>query len=51
MAGALRPWERTHALATAALGDATFERLMAEGRGLRDEQIEALAFASEDSVE
>ncbi|HSW27247.1 MAG TPA: hypothetical protein VLJ62_31110, partial [Burkholderiaceae bacterium] len=41
--------ERTHALARAQLGDATFERLLAEGRGLRDEQVAALAFAAEDS--
>ena len=41
--------ERSHALACAALGDATFDHLLAEGRGLRDEQIAALAFATEDS--
>jgi len=41
--------QRTHALARAALGDATFERLMAEGQQLRDEQIAALAFAVKDS--
>jgi len=42
--------KRCHALARAALGDKTFDRLMAEGRGLRDEQIEAMAFAIEDSI-
>ena len=41
---------RCHTLARAALGDATFDRLLAEGRLLRDEQVEALAFASEDSI-
>ena len=41
--------ERTHALARAALGDASFEQLMTEGRRLRDEQIGALAFATEDA--
>jgi len=30
------------------LGDDTFERLLAEGRTLRDEQVAALAFAIED---
>jgi hypothetical protein len=41
--------ERCHALARAALGETTFERLLAEGRQLRDAQIEALAFATDDS--
>jgi len=41
--------ERSHALTRAALGDATFERLLADGRQLRDEQIAGLAFATEDS--
>jgi len=41
--------ERSHKLPRAALGDATFERLMAEGRQLRDEQIAGLAFAIDDS--
>jgi hypothetical protein len=41
--------ERSHKLPRAALGDATFERLMAEGRELRDEQIAELAFAIDDS--
>ena len=40
---------RTGALARAALSDASFERLMQQGRGLRDEQIAVLAFATEDS--
>jgi hypothetical protein len=31
------------------LGETTFERLLAEGRQLRDAQIEALAFATDDS--
>jgi hypothetical protein len=34
----------------AALGDATFDRLLAEGRQLRDEQIAGLAFATDDST-
>jgi len=42
--------ERNHALARATLGDAMFERLLAEGRELRDEQIAALAFATDDST-
>ena len=41
--------ERTHTLCRAALGEQTFERLLAEGRVLRDEQIATLAFATEDS--
>jgi len=41
--------ERTHALARAALGDASFERLLAEGRLLRDEQIAEMAFAADDA--
>ena len=41
--------ERSHALARVALGDVMFERLLAEGRELRDEQIASLAFATEDS--
>jgi predicted ATPase/DNA-binding winged helix-turn-helix (wHTH) protein len=40
---------RTGALARAALSDASFERLMQQGHGLRDEQIAVLAFATEDS--
>jgi len=36
-------------LARAALGDADFDRLQAEGRLLRDEQIEAIAFAMADA--
>jgi len=40
--------ERAHALACAALGEAAFRRLLEEGRGLRDEQIEGLAFAAAD---
>ena len=41
--------ERTHSLCRAALGEQTFERLLAQGRLLRDEQIAGLAFATEDS--
>jgi hypothetical protein len=41
--------ERSHALARAALGDATFDRLIDDGRQLRDDQVAALAFATEDS--
>ena len=37
-------------LARAALDDATFERLLTEGRQLRDEQIAALAFATADTI-
>jgi hypothetical protein len=40
---------RARTLAVAALGDAGFERLHAEGAMLRDADIEALAFAGEDS--
>lgn len=36
--------ERTHTLARAALGDAEFKRLMAEGSTLHDEEIGPLAF-------
>ena len=36
-------------LARAALGDATFDRLHAEGAGLRDADIEALAFGEGDT--
>lgn len=39
---------RACTLARAALGDAEFERRRAEGRLLRDEQIEAIAFATAD---
>jgi len=42
--------ERNGALARDALDDAPFERLLAEGRELRDEQIAPLAFANEDSL-
>jgi hypothetical protein len=42
--------ERAHALARAELGDTTFERLTAEGRHLRDEEIAGLAFATDDSL-
>ena len=41
---------RCQTLARAALGDATFDRLLAEGRQLRDEQVAALAFAIGDSI-
>lgn len=40
--------DRACTLAHAALGDAEFERRRAEGRLLRDEQIEAIAFATAD---
>jgi len=40
--------DRACTLAQAALGDAEFERRRAEGRLLRDEQIEAIAFATAD---
>ena len=36
-------------LARAALGDAAFERLRAEGAGLQDAEIDAIAFASEEA--
>ncbi len=39
---------RTEALLRAALGDADFEALHAEGRTLRDGQVQALAFAAVD---
>jgi hypothetical protein len=42
--------ERGHALARAALGDATFDRLLTEGRALCDDQIAPLAFATEDAT-
>jgi len=42
--------ERSGASARAALDGATFERLLAEGRDLRDEQIAPLAFAPDDSA-
>ena len=41
---------RCRALARTALGDDTFDRLLAEGRQLRDEQVAALAFAIEDAT-
>ncbi len=41
--------ETAYALARLALGDAEFDRLHAEGRLLRDEQIEAIAFATTDA--
>ena len=41
---------RCEALARAALGDATSDRLLAEGRQLRDDQVAALAFAIEDAI-
>ena len=40
-------FDRARRLAAAALGDSDFERLQAEGRSLRDEDIEALAFGSD----
>jgi len=42
--------ERGGALARDALGDATFDRLLTEGRTLRDEQFVALAFATADAT-
>lgn len=42
--------QRSDALARAALGDALFESLVAEGRQLRDEEVEVLAFARDDSA-
>ena len=42
--------ERCHALARAALGVPMFDSLFNEGRTLRDEQIAALAFATDDSI-
>jgi hypothetical protein len=42
-------FDRACRLAASALGDAEFERLQAEGRSLRDEDIEALAFGSGDA--
>jgi len=42
--------QRSEALARTALGDALFDALMAEGRRLRDEEVAALAFATEDSL-
>lgn len=41
---------RACTLARAALGDAAFEHLHAAGGGLADAQIEAIAFATEDSA-
>ena len=41
--------ERAERLARAALGDAEFERLHAAGAVLQDAQLEAIAFASEDT--
>jgi hypothetical protein len=42
--------ERARTLARAALGDAAFNRLHAEGTLLRDEQIAAIAFGETDGV-
>jgi predicted ATPase/DNA-binding winged helix-turn-helix (wHTH) protein len=42
-----RAFERATALARSALGPAAFERVMAEGALLRDEQIAAIAFGTE----
>lgn len=41
---------RACALARAALSDAEFDRLRADGRLLRDAQIEAIAFATDDTA-
>jgi predicted ATPase/DNA-binding winged helix-turn-helix (wHTH) protein len=42
--------ERTRALARAALDDATFDQLVADGQTLRAERAAALAFAKEDAA-
>ena len=42
-------FDRACRLAASSLGDAEFERLQAEGRLLRDEDIEAIAFGSGDT--
>ena len=42
-------FDRACRLAASALGDTEFERLQAEGRLLRDEDIEAIAFRSGDA--
>lgn len=41
---------RACTLTRAALGDAEFDRLRADGRLLRDEQIEVIAFATDDTA-
>ncbi len=41
-------FDRACRLAASALGETEFERLQAEGRSLRDEDIEAIAFGSGD---
>ena len=40
--------DRCHALARAALGDASFDALVAQGRALRDDEVAELAFADTD---
>jgi predicted ATPase/DNA-binding winged helix-turn-helix (wHTH) protein len=42
-------FDRACRLAASALGDTEFERLQAEGRSLREEDIEAIAFGSGDA--
>jgi predicted ATPase len=42
-------FDRARRLAATALGDAEFERLQAEGRSLRDEDVPAIAFESRDA--
>lgn len=42
-------FDRACQLARAALGDAAFERLRADGATLRDEQVAAIAFATADA--
>ena len=42
-------FDRACRLAASALGDTEFERLQAEGRSLRDEDIAAIAFGSSDA--
>jgi hypothetical protein len=41
-------FDRARRLAAGALGDAEFERLQVEGRSLRDEDIEGVAFGQDD---
>ena len=42
-------FDRARRLAVSALGETEFERLQADGRSLRDEDIEAIAFGSADA--
>ena len=43
-------YNRACTLARAAIGDVEFDRLHAEGQPLRDERIEAIAFATDDTA-